>query len=625
VRRPSLSLVGALLLGALHGLAFAPVPFPAWLLPFVQIAAFAGLCALTWRAASVPRATVLGFVFGMGHFGVGISWIYTSLHVYAHMAAPLAVMGVVLLSAYLSIFPAAATAFARWVAKAPGVDDAARDRTSVATASGTLVLPPARLPTRWTALIAAVSMATAWTAAEWVRGVLFTGFPWLNAGYAHVDGPLQGWAALAGVYGVAFLATLTAGGIAASVLWSRGPRAVSASSGPALQATDAALVLTPGPDASATVPSPALHAIDARRGAGLPLALAVLICVLGAGAGRVSWVTPHGDPITVRLVQANIPLDDKFDPAFIWQGMDAHRRLAEMPTANGRPIDLTLLPETAVPVFQDQLTPAAWGEWVGSAAAAKSTFVLGVALRDVRPDREYFYNGVVELDGNTPEDALVAGRPGHRYRKNHLVPFGEFVPPGFKWFVNAMVMPLGDFDRGAQRQRPFAIAGQHVAMNICYEDVFGEELLPAIRPWSGDDDDAPDQAPDDDADLEAGATILANVSNLAWFGDSLALPQHLQMSRMRVRETERPMLRATNTGMTAVIDATGNVQSQLRPLTVGALDATVQGTTGLTPYARTGNAPVLGVLLALLAFFTWRRKRHKAPAQTKAARSARRS
>ena len=564
MRRPSASLVGALLLGALHGLAFAPVPFPAWLLPFVQIAAFAGLCVLTWRSASVPRATVLGFVFGMGHFGVGISWIYTSLHVYAHMAAPLAIMGVVLLSAYLSMFTAAATSFARWVSRGPN---------SVAG-----------VPTRWTALLSAVAMATAWTAAEWVRGVLFTGFPWLNAGYAHVDGPLHGWASLVGVYGVAFLATLTAAGIAAFVM----------------------------------------HA-KTQRGAGLPLALAVLICLLGAGAGRISWVTPHGDPITVRLVQANIPLDDKFDPAFIWQGMDAHRRLAEMPTADGRPIDLTLLPETAVPVFQDQLTPAAWGEWVGSAATAKSTFVLGVALRDVRPDREYFYNGVVELDGNTSEDALVAGRPGHRYSKNHLVPFGEFVPPGFKWFVNAMVMPLGDFDRGAPRQRPFAIAGQHVAMNICYEDVFGEELLPAIRPWSGDDDDAPEQAPDDDADLEAGATILANVSNLAWFGDSLALPQHLQMSRMRVRETERPMLRATNTGMTAVIDATGNVQSQLRPLTVGALDATVQGTTGLTPYARTGNAPVLGVLLALLAFLTWHRKRRKAPAQTKTARSARRS
>ncbi|WP_420224345.1 hypothetical protein [Pigmentiphaga litoralis] len=143
VRRPSASLVGALLLGALHGLAFAPVPFPAWLLPFVQIAAFAGLCALTWRAVSVPRATVLGFVFGMGHFGVGISWIYTSLHVYAHMAAPLAVMGVVLLSAYLSIFPAAATAFARWIARAHAVP---AGTSAGATAGTPLVFPRAGPP-----------------------------------------------------------------------------------------------------------------------------------------------------------------------------------------------------------------------------------------------------------------------------------------------------------------------------------------------------------------------------------------------------------------------------------------------------------------------------------------------
>src|SRR5690606_11522856 len=123
--------------------------------------------------------------------------------------------------------------------------------------------------------------------------------------------------------------------------------------------------------------------------------------------------------------------------------------------------------------------------------------------------------------------------------KQHLVPFGEFIPPGFRWFVDAMIMPLGDFNRGPARQSPFLIADQRIAMNICYEDVFGEELLPAIRPVNGD----------------PGASILANVSNLGWFGNTLALPQHLQMARMRVLETGRPMLRATNTGMTAIIAA----------------------------------------------------------------------
>ncbi|WP_345251758.1 apolipoprotein N-acyltransferase, partial [Pigmentiphaga soli] len=322
-----------------------------------------------------------------------------------------------------------------------------------------------------------------------------------------------------------------------------------------------------------------------------PLARAAALLAIGIVSARIDWVEPSGAPIQVRLVQGNIPLSEKFDPEEIFRTMDRQRVLAESPRAAG-PADLTLLPETAVPVFQDQLTPEAWQDWTGSAQRAGSTFVLGVALRQSRPDRDYYYNGVIALDAHTPPDELVAGTVAQRYSKRHLVPFGEFVPPGFRWFVDAMVMPLGDFDRGAPRQQPFDIAGQHVAPNVCYEDVFGEELLPAVRPTAS--------AP--------GATILANVSNLAWFGDSLALPQHLQMSRMRVRETERPMLRATNTGMTAVIDAQARVAAVLPPLTEGVLDAAVQGTRGLTPYARTGNAPVLALLAVLLAWGAWRRR-----------------
>lgn len=524
----------ALLLGAIHALAFAPGPLPAWALPLAQITTFAGLAALIWTAWSAKRAAFIGGVFGVGHFSVGISWIFTSLHDYGHMAAPLAAAGVLALALYLSIYPAVAAWLSRWLAHRwlhPGNDGETSPLAPVACA---------------------VLLASAWTAGEWLRGVLFTGFPWLNVGYAHVDGPLHGWASLLGVYGVAWMATLAGAGIAASRLF----RSRSL--------------------ASQTY----------------PLLLVALALTGGLLASTLTWVGPAGDPLSVRLVQANIPQDDKFDPALIWQGMDAHRALAMRPTADGEPLDMILMPETVVPVFQDQLTPEAWQEWVDSAAQTSSTFVMGVAIRDARPDRDYYYNGVITLDGQTPALDLVAGRPGHRYSKNHLVPFGEFVPTGFRWFVDAMVMPLGDFDRGAPRQKPFAIGDQHVAMNICYEDVFGEELLPALHAEGS----------------EPGATVLANISNLAWFGDSLALPQHLQMSRMRVRETGRPMLRATNTGMTAIVDADARVQGQLEPLTAGVLDGTVQGTTGLTPYARAGNLPMLVVIAGLLLLFFFRRK-----------------
>src|SRR5690606_38251923 len=151
---------------------------------------------------------------------------------------------------------------------------------------------------------------------------------------------------------------------------------------------------------------------------------------------------------------------------------------------------------------------------------------------------ERYTNSAIGFDGSTPMQALTQGQPPNRYDKHHLVPFGEFIPPGFRWFVDAMSIPLGDFDRGDPRQALFEFRGQRIAPDICYEDVFGEEIIRSVQ-------DDPEHGP--------GASILINLSNLAWFGDSWALRQHLQISRMRALETGRPMIRATNTGMTAAI------------------------------------------------------------------------
>src|SRR5690606_30603186 len=155
---------------------------------------------------------------------------------------------------------------------------------------------------------------------------------------------------------------------------------------------------------------------------------------------------------------------------------------------------------------------------------------------------------------------------------------------GFRWFVDMMQIPLGDFHRGTLGQPPMSIAGQQVAPNICYEDVFGEEIIQSVRP---------DVA-------GGGASILVNVSNLAWFGDSWSMHQHLQISRMRSLETARPMLRATNTGMTAAIAPNGMVRAVLQPHVKGVLDVEVQGTSGLTPYVRWCNTPVLMLSVLML-------------------------
>jgi apolipoprotein N-acyltransferase len=156
----------------------------------------------------------------------------------------------------------------------------------------------------------------------------------------------------------------------------------------------------------------------------------------------------------------------------------------------------------------------------------------------------------------------------YQYDKHHLVPFGEFIPAMFRWFVSLMDIPLGDFERGATVQPSWALSGQRIAPNICYEDLFGEELAAAFL--------VPELAP----------TVLLNLSNIAWFGNSVALDQHLQISRLRTLELGRPMLRSTNTGATAVIDHRGVVVAQLARLTRGRLEAPVEGRTGVTPYAR---------------------------------------
>ena len=167
-----------------------------------------------------------------------------------------------------------------------------------------------------------------------------------------------------------------------------------------------------------------------------------------------------------------------------------------------------------------------------------------------------------------------AGRAGgvdaggfYRYDKHHLVPFGEFVPTGFHWFTRMMEIPLGDFNRGPVGAASFAFRGERIGANICYEDLFGEELAARF------------------ADAANAPTIFANISNIGWFGDTIAIDQHLQISRMRSLEFQRPMLRATNTGATAVIDHRGRVTHALPRFTQGVLDGVVQGRTGATPFA----------------------------------------
>ncbi len=528
--------LGLLLGGALHALSFAPDPLPQWALSPLQLCTMAWLVTCVWRAPTGLYAARRAWFFALGHFVVGLYWLTISMHVYGSMPMPLAIVALVALSAYLALF----ASLAAWLVH----------QIKAVTRSSLSAMV-------W----ASFAWASAWTVSEWLRATLFTGFPWLNIGYAHVDSWFAGWSSVLGLYGVTFVTAFSAAAIATLV----------------------------GTHARAQTSLRALIGV-----------LAILFALSGLILGHIKWSTPAGAPLVARLVQGNVDQGVKFTPDHLYKIIQEHLRLAATPVPVGSPQpQVVLLPETVMAVFQHQIAPAAWQAWIDIAKTQRSTLLIGSALYDSKTGA--YTNSVIGIDGSTTVQQLSNATMAQRYDKSHLVPFGEFVPFGFRWFVNLMSIPLGDFTRGTSKQKPFVIDGQRLAPNICYEDIFGEELLPAVRGTTGAQD---------------GATILANFSNLAWFGDSWALRQHWQMSRLRAIETSRPMLRATNTGATGAIDHRGRDIAQLPPNRVGVLDTTIQGQQGLTPYVRLGNGLILGISVLILFAAWWRRKSTSTSAST---------
>jgi apolipoprotein N-acyltransferase len=451
----------------------------------------AGLAALVllvhlWLRAESPRAALLlGYAFGLGLFGAGVSWVYISLHRFGAMPAPLAALATLGFCAWLALFPAAVG----WLQAKLRIAAAAR---------------------------AALAIPALWTLAEWLRGWHLTGFPWLGAGYATIDTPLAGFAPLAGSFGVTLAAVACAG-----LVW--------------------------------------CIALNERRW----LCAGALAIVIGCGHAlrAVEWSVPAGEPFGAALLQGNVPQDLKFDPGRYARTLETYARLAEAGSAR-----LTVLPETALPRFLDSADPAFLARLEAAAKRNGGDLLLGAPYRAAPSE---YYNSIVSFGVS----------PRQMYHKVHLVPFGEFVPPGLGWVTRALSIPLADFSRGDAAQRPLALAGERIAVNICYEDAYGAEI----------------------ARMLPEATLLVNVSNVAWFGDSLAPAQHLQIARMRALETARMHLTATNTGITAAIGRDGAVLAQLPQFSEGRLEVAARGYRGATPYVRYGDWLAIGLAAAIAA------------------------
>ena len=487
LRRPAVATLAAAALGAFCVLGFAPFDsyFAVWPAPTF---ALGGLFVLWQKADTVREAMRLGLAWGAGCFLFGVSWIYVSLSQFGGMAPPLAAAATLLFCLYLALFPALVGGlFLRWRSNAP----------------------------RDTLLFAGL-----WTLGEWLRGTLFTGFPWLAVGYSQSPpSPLAGWASVLGVYGIGFIVALIGGLVG-------------------------------------------LMSITGWRRPGIWASMLLLLGFGGLLRG-MDWTQPVGAPVTVSLLQGNVPQSLKWDPKRLPLSIDTYLRLAKT-----HPATLTVLPETALPLYFNEVPRE-----VLRSLTRHGDALIGVAIGTTGGG---YTNGAVAL---TPELAASA------YAKRHLVPFGEYAPPGFAWFFRFAHIPMSDFTAGPARQQPLDVAGLRIAPNICYEDLFGEELLDALP----------------------AATLLVNISNTAWFGDSLAQPQHLQIAQLRAIETGRVMLRATNTGMTAMVAADGTVAAVLSPFVADALVVQAQGRSGLTPYARWGN--LLALLIAIGACLTAMRRR----------------
>lgn len=495
-RNPLFLDLWALLAGAFLTLAFAP--YNLWLLAILAPIAL----LWTWDKATPHRAAVRGGLFGLGLFGTGIYWIFISLHAYGNAPSAFAALATLLVVLLMALYPA----LAGWLS---------------------VRLTPTPGAVRWLLIFPAL-----WTLLDWLRGWLFTGFPWLAIGYSQIDAPLGQLAPYLGVFGVGW--------------------AVVGSSG---------LIWT------------ALHY---RAGRWPAVSGLVLLWITVWSLSTVHWVAVAGAPLRISIIQGNIAQDQKWQADFLDTTLERYVRLSLPEHERSQVI---IWPETALPIFYEQARNFI-GALANRAQQDGVDYVTGIPSGSW--ETKIFHNSVARI-----------GESLQFYHKRRLLPFGEYLPlrTVFMFFRNWVKIPMADFTPGANEQPLFNAGGQAVGVSICFEAVFASEIRRALPE----------------------ATWLINVSNDAWFQDSSAPHQHLQIARMRALESARYMARATNTGISAIIDARGKIVTQGAQFVEQVVRGEVQPLRGLTPYMRIGDMPLVILMSIILAigWFLGRVKKYK--------------
>ncbi len=492
--------LSTLILGVTLVAAFAPLDF--WPLAILAPALLFWLWekgGVSRQPMSPSRAFWHGYLFGLGFFGVGVSWVFNSIHEFGHSPAPFAAGLTLLFTLVLSVYPG----LSGWVY--------------------------ARFARAWPRALAARLLWAApavWVLLEAFRGWFLTGFPWLWLGYSQIESPLAGVAPWLGALGSSWLALLCAA-LLANALLRRGPHSGAAVAGVAL------------------------------------------VMLAGWGAGLVRWTAPAGEPLRVALIQGNIQQGDKWSEDWLIPTIERYLHL----TYDHMDADVIVWPEAALP---------------GRYQAFKDNVLDPLQARLREQGVDVLMGILYRSERGTHNSLLKLGEDTQVYHKRHLVPFGEYIPlrDWLTWMDDMVVLPAADIAWGTE---PVVLTagGLPLAGSICYEDAYGAEM----------------------ADMLPEATYLVNVSNDAWFGDSLAPWQHLQIARMRALELGRPMLRATNTGVSAIIDGHGRIVKRSPQFEIAVVRGEITPQQGATPFARLRHVPVLVLAALALAAGVWLARR----------------
>ena len=533
----------ALIAGAIFPLSLAP--YNLWPAALISV----GLLFQLSKDLPAKQAAWIGYIYGLGFFGTGVSWVYVSIHDFGGANSALSGFLTLLFTAGLALFFALQTHFLRIVTG-----------------------PLEKLSQGPKQLLLAPVFAAVWVLFEWLRSWLLSGFPWLYAGYATLENPLAGWAPVVGVYGASLAIVISA--VALSYLI---PEFIARGLAEKIptpddsESTQQDASVEPDQDVSDSSaqipsPSPALKPVW--------LCIAILPWLAGYGLQQITWVSPEADAadIKVALVQGNIAQQEKWKP----RNLPAIMQLYQQATVELPPQDIIVWPESAIPQFLHNLEP--FTQKVIQQLPEKTVLITGlleaVATESKDGEQEYKIHNVILTSQQNQPDQI--------YRKRKLVPFGEYVPLEnyLRGLIGLFDLPMSKFASG-DAQQPLLVAGYLNIMGlVCYEIAYPELAR---------------QKPSD---------LILTISNDSWFGNSIGPLQHLQMAQFRALEIGRYLVRGTNNGISAIVDEKGRILAQTKQFKFQVLTGHVKKMRGETPYFRYGSSPVLflclGIVLSVL-------------------------